>query len=385
MLVKKIKRFRINVTLSIMVAISAFYGCNMDEEPAPIGQSAGYVSVALAAFEVESLPNSSGGRVVEFAPSLTIADFGMTIYQKGTTNIIREFEVGMIPEDSIELMDGEYTAVLDNHKEDDITVGHYSGSQDFVIVPQQQTLVDVTVTLQEVYFTFTLLENFFITHSITVEDAAGLVVVADQDYPYEQLYLPTLATGGNYEFAVVNNTSGATIGTSSILSDEKGKGFNLKMTQLTGDGTFSVTIDPIEVEDEDFILSPTEIMGFTGAFEGANWASTANGSATSYAFSAAALSFDCPGGGGGFVSQITIPADGTISFDWTMTIRTAGAYGDRFSYMINGTRVDLTTNGGSGTVTELAVNQGDVFALLPWGTTQSSSYYGSVENFVFTY
>ncbi len=384
MLVKKIKLFRMSFSLMTMVAISAFYGCNSDGDPAPIGQSTGYVTLALATFEVEQLPDD-GGRLADFAPSLTLADFGMIIYQKGTTNIIREYEVGMIPEDSIELMDGEYTAVLDNHKEDDITVGHYTGSHDFVIVPQQQTLVDVTVTLQEVYFTFTLLENFFITHSITVEDASGLVVVADQSNPYVQLYLPTLATGGTYEFAVVNNTSGATIGTSTILADVKGKGYNLMVTLLTGDGTFSVTIDPIEVEDEDFILSPTEIVGFTGAFGGTNWASTANGSATSYAFSATALSFDCPGGGGGFVSQITIPADGTISFNWSMVIRSAGQYGDRFAYMVNGTQVILTNNGGSGSVTDLAVNEGDVFAFTPWGTTQSSSYYGSVQNFVFTY
>ncbi|MFY0602071.1 MAG: DUF4493 domain-containing protein [Cyclobacteriaceae bacterium] len=379
----KIKSLKVSAMLILaIVTASTFYSCS-EEEPTAMGESEGYVSIALDAFEVENI--SSSGRVANFAPAYTIDDFGMIIYQKGTSNIIREFAVGTIPADSIPLMDGEYTAVLDNHQGSDITVGHYIGSQDFTIVPQQQTIVDVTVLLEEVYFTFTLLENFFITHHITVENASGLVVVADASNPYEELYLPTLAASESYVFSVVNNTTGATIGTSDIIADQKGEGYNLKVTQLTGFGTFSVTIDPIDVEDEEFVLSPTETIGFTGDFDGSNWASTSNGSATSYAFSPTTLSFDCPSGGGGFVSEIIIPADGTISFDWDMVIRTAGQYGDRFSYILNGTEINLTTAGGGSGLVDIPVNAGDVFRFSSWGTTQSSSYYGSVQNFVFTY
>jgi|GEM_PF-3345417 len=375
---------------SLMIAIltaCVFFSCSQ-EEPLPTSHAMGYMSVSLDAFTVtkNSSNSSSSGRVAaDFTANLTLSDFGMIIYQKGTSNIIRQFAVGQIPTDSVPLMDGDYTAVLDNHKGNDITVGHYSGSQDFTIVPRQATNVDVTTTLQEVYFTFTLLENFYTTHEITVQNDSGMVVVADASAPYTELFLPTLPAPESYVFSVVNLSSGNTIGTSNVAANTNGQGYNMQVNDLAGDGSFSVTIAPINVDDTGFTLTPTEIFGFNGDFAGSNWTSTNNGSATSYNFGDSTLTFDCPGGGGGFVSQITIPGDGTISFDWNMVIRTAGQYGDRFSYSINGTRVDLTTNGGSGTVTDLAVNQGDVFAILPWGTTQSSSYYGSVTNFVFVY
>ncbi|MEM9340728.1 MAG: DUF4493 domain-containing protein, partial [Bacteroidota bacterium] len=347
--------------------------------------SEGFLSVSLALFDVESL-SSKSGRLAELVPSLTISDFGLTIYQKGTTNIIQEFEVGMIPLNAIPLMDGEYTAVLKNHMDDNLTVGDFTGSEDFTIVPQQQTTIDVTVSLQEMYFTFTLLENFYTTHHITVANDSGLVVVSDQASQYSELYLPTLAVDDTYVFSVVNNTTGATIGSTSISGDQKGQGYNLRITQLTGEGILSLNIDPIDVQDDDFELVPGEVIGFTDAFEGTNWLSTANGSATIYSFSSTSLSFNCPSGGGGFVSEIAVPEDGTISFDWTMVIRTAGDYGDRFGYSINGTAVELTTSGGgSGNVANIAVNQGDVFSFSSWGTTQRSSYYGDIQNFVFQY
>jgi hypothetical protein len=380
-----IKSLKLKAMLLLTLASATmFYSCNQ-EEVTPSGPSIGFLNVSLGAIQAESL-SGSNGRMPDLTPSLNLADFALIIYQKGTNNIIQQFGVGMIPTNSIELMDGDYTAVLNNHKDGDLTIGHFIGSQDFTIVPQQQTGIDVLVSLQEVYFMFTLLENFYTTHHITVENNSGLVVVADASNPYTEMYLPTLSAPETYLFSVINNTSGATIGTIVILADVMGNGYNLKVTQLTGSGAFSITIDPIIVVDDEFVLSPTVIVGFTGSFEGLNWISSANGSATSYAFSTSNLVFDCPSGGGGFVSEITILADGNISFDWNMVIRTAGQYGDSFSYLINGVAVTLTSaGGGSGSETAIAVSQGDVFKFSTWGTTQSSSYYGDVQNFVFTY
>lgn len=377
----------LNVAAYVMLAVvlvAGLFSCETEEGEAPAGQETGFLAVSLDVFDVERLSNP--GARVAFAPSLVLEDFGMIIYQQGTSNIIQQFGIGMIPTGAIELMEGDYTAVLDNEQDASITIGHYVGSQDFTILPQQQTDVDVTVTLQEVYFTFTLLPNFYVTHRIEVASPAGPVVVADAANPYEELYLPTLASAESYVFSVVNNTTNTVIGSKGIVSDVPAEGYNLTVNQLSGDGVFTVTIDPINVTDEEFELAPTEIVGFTDDFAGANWVSTNNGSATGYSFSSTTLSYDCPSGGGGFVSEITIPADGTISFDWNLVIRSAGQYGDRFTYTINGVATNLTTSGGgSGSESGIAVSQGDVFSFSSWGTTQSSSYYGSVQNFVFEY
>ncbi|RED97054.1 DUF4493 domain-containing protein [Marinoscillum furvescens] len=371
------------VLLTAVIMSAVFSSCEQDEVPTPSGET-GYMAVSLNVFNVESIPGNSSGRV-SHAPNLGLNDFGLTIYQQGTNNIVLQYAVGQIPSDTIEIMEGAYTAVLDNEKDADITIGHYSGSLDFSIQPQQATDVNVTVDLQEVYFQFTLPAYFYITHHITVDNASGPVVVADQANPYTELYLPTLATAQSYDFAVVNNQSGSVIGTSSIVSDTKGKGYNLTITQLQGEGLFSVTVAPIVVEDEPFTPVPTQIEGFTGYFDGANWTSTNNGSATGYQFSPTALSFDCPSGGGGFTSTITVPDSGAISFDYELIIRTSGQYGDRIAYSVNGVETRLSVAGNANGTVSVPVAAGDSFQLSTWGTTQSSSYYGSFSNFVFTY
>lgn len=371
------------ILLSAVIMTAVFSSCEQDEVPAPAGET-GFMAVSLNVFNVESIPNNSSGRV-SYAPNLTLSDFGLTIYQQGTNNVVLQYAVGQIPSDTIEIMEGNYTAVLDNEKDTDITIGHYTGSLDFTIQPQQSTDVNVTVDLQEVYFRFTLPAYFYITHHITVDDPNGPVVVADQANPYTEMYLPTLAATQSYQFAVVNNQSGSVIGTSAIVSDTKGKGYNLTVVQLQGQGLFSVTVAPIVVEDEPFTPVPTQIDGFTGYFDGANWTSTNNGSATGYQFSPTALSFDCPSGGGGFTSSIILPDSGTITFDYDFIVRSAGQYGDRIAYSVNGVETRLSVAGNSNGSVTVPVNAGDSFQLSTWGTTQSSSYYGSFSNFVFTY
>ncbi|WP_152287179.1 hypothetical protein [Flavicella marina] len=161
---------------------------------------------------------------------------------------------------------------------------------------------------------------------------------------------------------------------------------------ITKDGYENVSIDltrdeivntyhtaPLVVE----LLKIVSIDGFTEAFSGINW--TTSG-VIARSFSDSTFSFDCGGGGGGVVAQITIPSDGTISFDWNIVIRSAGQYGDSINYIINGVSTNLSASGSaSGSVIDIPVSAGDVFEFTTWGSTQSSSYYGSITNFIFTY
>ena len=138
-------------------------------------------------------------------------------------------------------------------------------------------------------------------------------------------------------------------------------------------------VAPLVVE----LIKIESIQGFSDDFSGINWSTSG---VIARSFSDSAFTFDCGGGGGGVVAQITIPSNGTIGFDWDIVIRSAGQYGDAIKYIINGVPTDLSTSGSaSGSVVEIPVNAGDVFEFSTWGTTQSSSYYGSITNFVFTY
>ncbi|MBQ4861561.1 hypothetical protein J8L98_07645 [Pseudoalteromonas sp. MMG013] len=123
------------------------------------------------------------------------------------------------------------------------------------------------------------------------------------------------------------------------------------------------------------------INGFVDVFAPANW--NISGVATTN-MTAAALTASVNFGGGGVTAAITIPEKGHINFDWDMTLHSAGQYGDVIRYVINGTAYDLSTAGSaSGSVASVAVETGDVFEFLTWGTTQSSSYNATFDNFSF--
>ena len=157
-------------------------------------------------------------------------------------------------------------------------------------------------------------------------------------------------------------------------------GYESQTIELTRDQIATIYhAAPLVVE----LLKIEAIVGFTDDFNGVNW--TTSG-VIARSFSDSVFTFDCGGGGGGVVAQITIPSNGTISFDYNMVIRSPGQYGDNIKYIINGVSTDLSTSGSaSGSVVEIPVNAGDVFEFSTWGTTQSSSYYGSFTNFIFTY
>jgi len=126
---------------------------------------------------------------------------------------------------------------------------------------------------------------------------------------------------------------------------------------------------------------PEAVIGYTGDFAAANWALSG---VASYNMSETALTASVGSGGGGVVASTTITADGTISFDWNMSVYSAGDYGDTIKYVINGTAYDLSTAGSaSGVETGIAVSAGDIFEFQTWGTTSSSSYSATFNNFSF--
>lgn len=126
---------------------------------------------------------------------------------------------------------------------------------------------------------------------------------------------------------------------------------------------------------------PSATYGFTNDFAADNWSVTgvANSTMTTSALVASVAS-----GGGGVTASITIPTDGKIFFDWDMQLFTAGQYGDVIRYKVNGTAYDLSTSGSAqGAITSLAVSGGDLLQFETWGTTQSSSYIATFDQFIF--
>jgi len=157
-------------------------------------------------------------------------------------------------------------------------------------------------------------------------------------------------------------------------------GYEEFTTEITRDDIINIYHQrPLVIELTKIIA----INGFVDAFAALNWTTSGVISRT---ISDSSIVFNCGSGGGGMLASITIPSDGVISFDWDIAIRSAGQYGDNISYIINGVSTALSTSGSnSGSVIEIPVSQGDLFEFSTWGTTQSSSYYGSIQNFTFTY
>ena len=123
------------------------------------------------------------------------------------------------------------------------------------------------------------------------------------------------------------------------------------------------------------------VFGFTGAFAPENW--NISGVATTD-MSESALFASVSYGGGGVTASLTVPQKGVINFNWNIVVNSPGQYGDVIRYVINGINYDLSTAGSaSGVAQAISVNAGDVFQFLTWGTTKSSNYYATFNNFSF--
>ena len=139
----------------------------------------------------------------------------------------------------------------------------------------------------------------------------------------------------------------------------------------------SVTVSPLDVENLLMVLADPIPEGFVTS----DW--TYSGLA-GYSHTETALNISVGGGGGGLNASTTITQDGTISFDWAITVYSAGQYGDAIRYIINTDSYNLSTAGSaSGTVSNIPVSAGDTLTFSTWGSTQSSSYAASFTNYTF--
>lgn len=124
-------------------------------------------------------------------------------------------------------------------------------------------------------------------------------------------------------------------------------------------------------------------VGFSGNYAAENWSNTAQSSSSNFNHSVATLIIGANSGGGGTTRQITIPADGIISFDWSAALTGSGGF--TFKYIINGTETEIPTGNGAGTIANIAVKAGDVFQFSTWGYTKNSTYTTSITNFSYQY
>lgn len=138
----------------------------------------------------------------------------------------------------------------------------------------------------------------------------------------------------------------------------------------------SVTVSPLDIDNLVMTVADPLPTGFVAS----DWRFSGVGS---YNMTESAINITS--GGGGVTAATTITADGTISFDWAITVYSAGQYGDVIKYSVNGNYTTLSSAGSrSGSATNIAVHAGDTVTLETWGTTQSSYYSASFSNYTFT-
>ncbi|MEM7102954.1 MAG: HYR domain-containing protein [Bacteroidota bacterium] len=133
---------------------------------------------------------------------------------------------------------------------------------------------------------------------------------------------------------------------------------------------------------------PPIYNGFVGPFDVANWTQDITGDNASIDLSGApaSVSFDGPDGGAGAAAatlEITIPADGTLSFDWDY-FTTDGSVFDPFGYELNGVFTRLSFSNTDSGSESLMLSAGDVFA---FSQTSIDQLFGdgatTVSNFLF--
>jgi hypothetical protein len=179
------------------------------------------------------------------------------------------------------------------------------------------------------------------------------------------------------DIAITNSAIFSTPGYSKIYLNPGAR--NIVVRSGDSFGELSYTSVPLSVDNINITLDQTDPVQ-TG-FVQADW--SFNGVA-SYSMSETVLNINVGSGGGGLTATTIVPSDGVISFDWAMTVFSAGQYGDAITYSINGNGVALSSAGSaSGSVTNIPVSAGDVLVLSTWGTTQSSSYAANFSNYNF--
>jgi|GEM_PF-2772464 len=182
---------------------------------------------------------------------------------------------------------------------------------------------------------------------------------------------------------VLGITGSGNYGTSGYLKLYMKSGtYQLTATEQSSGNiqTAEVNLTSLEIENIHMVLMEPVPQGFAGDFAESEWEFEGN---ASYTMSDTSF-FINSNGGGGKSATITIAETGTISFDWDIVVYTSGQYGESISYSINGVQNFLSAAGtASGSVSGINVVAGDEFRLSTWGSTQSSSYYASFNNFNF--
>ena len=135
----------------------------------------------------------------------------------------------------------------------------------------------------------------------------------------------------------------------------------------------------------------TSGTGFSDCYVPANWSlqqiSGGNGSVNTSG-APSSIVFTGTNGGSGRITryQITIPTSGTIGFNWSTAAQGGYCCGDAsFGYRINSTDYFLTNAAGTGTVSSVAVNAGDVFSFYTsYAWVTSATLVTTISNFTRT-
>ncbi len=178
----------------------------------------------------------------------------------------------------------------------------------------------------------------------------------------------------------ITTTTGS--GSLSGIAVSAGDVFQFYTWGLTQYSTYQATISNFAVNSALPSISTTD-NGFVDSSMPANWTTPEQSPSSSFNHSSTTLAITTVHGGGGTTRQLVIPADGTISFDWSGNFTGSGGY--IVAYKINGVRTDITTTTGSGSLSDIAVSAGDVFQFYTWGLTQYSTYSASISNFQYQY
>ena len=179
------------------------------------------------------------------------------------------------------------------------------------------------------------------------------------------------------DIAITNSATFSTPGYSKIYLNPGARDIVVRNGDSFGELLY--TSVPLSVDNIDITLD--QIDPVSTGFVQALWSFSG---VASYSMSETVLNINVGSGGGGLVATTIVPSDGVISFDWAMSVFSAGQFGDVISYSINGNSVTLSSAGSaSGSVTNIPVSAGDELLLNTWGTTQSSSYAANFSNYNF--
>ena len=179
------------------------------------------------------------------------------------------------------------------------------------------------------------------------------------------------------DIAITNSATFSTPGYSKLYLNPGARDIVVRNGDSFGELLY--TSVPLSVDNINITLDQNDPVQ-TG-FVQADWSFSG---VASYSMSETDLNINVGSGGGGLAATTIVPSDGVVSFDWAMSVFSAGQYGDVISYSINGNSVTLSSAGSaSGSVTNIPVSAGDELLLSTWGTTQSSSYAANFGNYSF--